>query len=400
MFKNLDLVILAGGFGSRLGEITKDTPKPMLRFRKYRFIDYLLMQVSKYSFNKIYIIAGYKGHKIYKKYNKKKINLTKIEVLVEKIPRGTGGALLLVKKKISKNFILMNGDSFFDLDFKKFFDISKKKKIGCIALVKNNTYKKNKILNSVTIHNGNIIFSKNSKYMNGGIYFLSKKIYRYFPKKNYFSLENEVLNKLINKKKISGAIFKSFFLDIGTKKNYKSGKKLIPKIFLKPAAFLDRDGVINYDLKYVNKYKDFKFRKNVLSGLKFLIKKNYYIFIVTNQSGIGKAIFPEKNFFLLHKKLSNLLSKEKIFFNDIKFSPFHPNSKIKKYKKNSIMRKPGNGMVKELFKSWNIKKNKSFVLGDKSTDYLMAKKSRLYFEYASNDFNDQVKKIHKKLSLN
>jgi histidinol phosphatase-like enzyme len=62
------------------------------------------------------------------------------------------------------------------------------------------------------------------------------------------------------------------------------------------------------------------------------------------------------------------------------------------------MRKPSNGMIKELYKSWNIRKNKSFVLGDKKIDYLMAKKSNLYFEYASNDFNNQVKKIHKKLS--
>jgi D-glycero-D-manno-heptose 1,7-bisphosphate phosphatase len=398
MLKNLDLVILAGGFGSRLGEITKATPKPMLKFKKYTFIDYLLMQISKYSFNKIYIIAGYKGIKIYKKYNKKKINLTKIEVLIEKKPRGTGGALLLVKKKISKNFILINGDSIFDIDIKKLFKISKKGSIGCVALVKNSTYKKNKILNNISINNRNITFSKNSKLMNAGIYFLSKKIYKYFPKKIHFSLENEVLKKLINKKKISGALFKSFFLDIGTIENYKKGKEILPKFFHKPAVFLDRDGVINYDLNYVNKYKDFKFRKNVLKGLNFLIKKNYYIFIVTNQSGIGKAIFPEKNFFLLHKKLSIFLSKKNIFFNDIKYSPFHPNSKIKKYKKKSIMRKPSNGMIKELYKSWNIRKNKSFVLGDKKIDYLMAKKSNLYFEYASNDFNNQVKKIHKKLS--
>jgi D,D-heptose 1,7-bisphosphate phosphatase len=398
MFKNLDLVILAEGFGSKLGEITKATPQPMLKFKKYTFIDYLLMQISKYSFNKIYIIAGYKGIKIYKKYNKKKINLTKIEVLIEKKPRGTGGALLLVKKKISKNFILINGDSIFDIDIKKLFKISKKGSIGCVALVKNSTYKKNKILNNISINNRNITFSKNSKLMNAGVYFLSRKIYRYFPKKIHFSLENEVLKKLINKKKISRVLFKSFFLDIGTIENYEKAKEILPKFFYKPAVFLDRDGVINYDLNYVNKYKDFKFRKNVLKGLNFLIKKNYYIFIVTNQSGIGKAIFPEKNFFLLHKKLSVFLSKKNIFFNDIKYSPFHHNSKIKKYKKKTIMRKPGNGMIKELYKSWNIRKNKSFVLGDKKIDYLMAKKSNLYFEYASNDFNNQVKKIHKKLS--
>jgi len=66
MFENLDLVILAGGLGSRLAEVTKNTPKPMLKFQKYTLIDYLLMQYSKYSFKKIYIIAGYRGDKIFK----------------------------------------------------------------------------------------------------------------------------------------------------------------------------------------------------------------------------------------------------------------------------------------------------------------------------------------------
>jgi len=398
MFENLDLVILAGGLGSRLAEVTKNTPKPMLKFQKYTLIDYLLMQYSKYSFKKIYIIAGYRGDKIFKQYNKKKINLTEIRVLKESEPRGTGQALLLIKKKITKKFILINGDSIFNIDIKKFLNFCKNEDIGCIALSKNNTYKKNKILNNISIEGGKIIFSKTSKLMNGGIYFLSKKIYRYFPKKEKISFENDVLKKLIIQNRLSGIVYKSFFLDIGTKKNYIKAKKLIPKIFSKPAVFLDRDGVINHDFKYVNKYKEFKFRKNVLKGLHFLVKKNYYIFIVTNQAGIGKAIFPEKNFIFLHKKLNKILGKKNIFFNDIKYSPYHLDSKIKKYKKYSIMRKPGNGMIKELFKSWNIKKNKSFVLGDKFSDYLMAKKSKLYFEYAELDFHEQIKKIHKKFS--
>jgi len=398
MFENLDLVILAGGLGSRLAEITKNIPKSMLKFKKYTFIDYLLMQYSKYSFKRVFIIAGYKGDKIYNKYDKKKINLTEIRVLKESEPRGTGQALLLIKKKISKKFILINGDSIFDIDIQKFLDFCKNKDTGCIALSKKNSYKKNKILNNISINRGKVIFSKNSKFMNGGIYFLSKKIFRYFPKKKEISFENDVLKKLIIKNKISGIIFKSFFLDIGTRENYIKAKKVIPENFLKPAVFLDRDGVINHDFGYVNKYKDFKFRKNVLEGLRFLVKKNYYIFIVTNQSGIGKAIFPEKNFLFLHKKLNKILAKQGIFFNDIKYSPFHPNSKIKKYKKNSIMRKPGNGMIKELFKLWNIKKKGSFVIGDKVSDCLMAKKSKLYFEYAKLDFNKQIKKIHKKFS--
>ena len=73
-----------------------------------------------------------------------------------------------------------------------------------------------------------------------------------------------------------------------TEKNLFAAKKKLPLLLKKPAAFLDRDGVINYDKNYVYKIKEFKFKKGVLKFLKFLTKNNYYIFIITNQAGIAK----------------------------------------------------------------------------------------------------------------
>ena len=70
-----------------------------------------------------------------------------------------------------------------------------------------------------------------------------------------------------------GCFFKNFFIDMGSKKFLKLADKMLIKEFKKPAIFLDRDGVINYDYGYVYKYKDFKFRPGVIKGLQFLTKK-------------------------------------------------------------------------------------------------------------------------------
>ena len=78
--------------------------------------------------------------------------------------------------------------------------------------------------------------------------------------------------------------------------NFEIWKKLLIKNCSKPAAFLDRDGVINHDTGYVHKLRDFKFRPGVIEGLKLLIKKNYYIFIITNKAGIGKGIFTKSKY--------------------------------------------------------------------------------------------------------
>jgi len=161
----------------------------------------------------------------------------------------------------------------------------------------------------------------------------------------------------------------------------------------KPAAFLDRDGVINYDFGYVYKYKDFKLRSGVVKGLKLLNKNNYRIFIVSNQSGIARGFFKKKDVELLHKSFKKSLRKHKIKIHDIKFSPFHSKGKIKRYAKNSRTRKPDNLMIKQLLRKWPTNVQNSFMIGDRKSDKMCAKKSGLYFEFAKKNLFYQIKNI-------
>ena len=222
--------------------------------------------------------------------------------------------------------------------------------------------------------------------------FLKKKIFRYIKNKN-LSLEEDIFPKLMKKRIISGKVFKKFFIDIGTPNSFKRAKKELLNHFKKPAVFLDRDGVINQDYGYVHKIKNFIFRKGVLKGLKFLIEKNYYLFIITNQAGIAKNIFKEKDFFNLHKDLKIKLSLKNIYFDEVQYCPYHPKSKIKKFKKRSSLRKPDNKMVKNLMSNWFVNKKESFMIGDKLSDQQCAQKSKIKFEYASKDFFKQIKKL-------
>ena len=392
---SLDLVILAGGKGSRIKSLLKGKPKPMATFNNKPFLEYIIQCYSKYHFRKIFILTGHKSKFIYKKFQNKHYNCTPIICLKEKKPMGTAGALNGLRKKVN-NFILVNGDTFLEIDLKKLIKSCDKKSYGSLALVKNQSYKSNKKLNSIGIKKNKIIYEKKNYCMNGGIYFFKKNIFRFIKNKNT-SLEDDVLPNLIKKRKISGLLVKKFFLDIGTPKNFKKAKKLLLKNCSKPAAFLDRDGVINYDSGYIHRIRDFKFRPGVLSGLKFLKNNNYYIFIVTNQSGIGRGIYNENQFYKLHNNLKEKLQKNDIFFDDINFCPYHPDAKIKKYRKVTDLRKPGNLMVKQIKYRWHTKAKKSFMIGDQVSDKICANRSKLYFEYAKENFYDQVKSIIKKI---
>ena len=170
--------------------------------------------------------------------------------------------------------------------------------------------------------------------------------------------------------------------------------KLLSNIsYRKSAVFLDRDGTINYDNGYTHKFSEFKFRPYVLKGLKYLTKKKYLIFIVTNQAGIAKGKFELKDLLKLNKQLKIYLKKKDIIINDIEFCPYHPCGTVKFYKKKTFYRKPGNLMIIKLKKKWKVNMKKSFMIGDRLSDKLAARRSNLYFEFVKNNFYKQVKKI-------
>ena len=388
--KNIDLVILAGGRGSRIKKYLRNKPKPMIKFNDTYFLQYLINNFSKYPFNKIYILTGYKNKIIFKNFHKKKFNLTEVICLKENRPMGTGGALLNLKKVKINDFILTNGDTIFDINLNELINSYKKDKLGCVALTHNKKNTNSFKLNNLGIKKNIILYKKKSNLINGGIYFFKKKILTLLPDKPT-SLEDDILPKIINKKLLLGKIYKNFFLDIGTPKYLKISEKLLKNYFEKPGAFLDRDGVINYDYGYVHKRKNFKFRKGVIKGLQYLIKNNYMIFLVTNQAGIAKGIFN------LHNTLKKELFRKNIFFNEVQYCPFHPKGKILKFKKKSNLRKPGNQMVKNIFKNYLVNNKKSFMIGDKLSDKKCAKKSNLNFSYVNNDFFKQVKEIIKSI---
>jgi len=398
-FKNTEVLVLAGGRGTRIKTITDKIPKPLIKFNKKPLLDFILQHVTKYNFNKIFILTGYKSKNIFKRYHNKFYNFIKINCFNEKKRLGTWGAIFNIKNKIKKNFIVVNGDTIFNSELEKLLRFKLKKEDMVMFISKNHSYKENIKLKNIKIdNNNNIIFDKFSKYINSGHYYLTKKIF----KKKYSklrSLENEIIPELMNQKKIKGIIENKKIIDIGTKTNLIYANKNIPKITLKPAVFLDRDGVINYDFGHVYKFKDFKFKPGIIKTLKYLSKKNIYIFIVTNQGGIAKGMYSEKDFYILHKKIKNYLLNKKIFINDVQFSPYHPKALIKKYKKKSSLRKPGNLMIEKLFSKWNIIRKKSFMIGDSLTDELAAKKSKLYFEFPKKDIYTQIKKICNQLKI-
>ena len=387
-----DLVILAGGKGLRLGDLTKKNQKTMLNFGKIPFLRYLLNYYCKFNINKVFIITSFDSKKIFKEFHKKKINLVDIFCVNQEQPNGTAKALKLIKNKVSKEFILANGDTYFETNLDVLIKKKLKNKLGYMILTKKNKKIVSKKLNSLSIRNKLVsLTNSNNGLVSTGVMLLSNKILNSI-KKESFSFENDILKKKIEKNMILGYQENSFFLDIGSKPNFNIAQNLGIKKFKKPAIFLDRDGVINDNKNNYNyKISTFKFKKGILKLIKNFIKKNFYIFIITNQAGIAKNKYTLGYFLKLQKFIKIKFSENNIKINHVEFCPHHPNSKLKKFKKRCDCRKPNNGMIKNILSNWIIDKKNSLMIGDKITDKMCAKKSGIKYYYYH-------EKLHKELN--
>ncbi len=127
------------------------------------------------------------------------------------------------------------------------------------------------------------------------------------------------------------------------------------------AIFLDRDGVINYDKGYVCKIEDFEFVDRIFEVLKAFQEEGFKLFIVTNQSGIGRGYYTQEDFEILTSWMLDILKKNEIKIEKVYFCPHAPEEKCH-------CRKPSSGMFEQAFEEFDIDKKNSWMIGDKHTD--------------------------------
>jgi D-glycero-D-manno-heptose 1,7-bisphosphate phosphatase len=137
---------------------------------------------------------------------------------------------------------------------------------------------------------------------------------------------------------------------------------------LSKAVFLDRDGVINVDHGYVSQLSDFKFIEGSISAMQKLNRAGYKIIIVTNQSGIARGLYSEKEFLDLMEEVEKILIQNAVKISGIYYCPHHPDGSVPKWSIVCKCRKPSSGMLKKAIRDHQIDPSQSFMVGDKITD--------------------------------
>ncbi|AEF86387.1 conserved hypothetical protein [Treponema primitia ZAS-2] len=386
----MKVVIMAGGKGTRIAAIASDIPKPMVPIAGKPILEHQIDCLARNNFTDIIMVVGHLGEKI-KDYftDGSKWDCT-ISYYTETEPLGTAGALYKIIDNLSDDFILINGDIIFDIDFSRFIAFhSTQKALATLVVHPNNhpfdsalliTDQEHRVIQWLNKEDSRLYY-KNQ--VNAGIHILSKNLLaKAGPHKEKVDLDRDILKPLIS----CGAIYAyntpEYIKDMGTPERYAQVSTDIERGIVRKrnlscpqeAVFLDRDGTINTLNGFVTKPEQLELIDGTPEAIRRINSSGYLSIVITNQPVIARGEASLIDLENIHHKLETELGRKGAYLDDIFFCPHHPDKGFPgerpEYKINCECRKPKPGMLFQAALKYNIDLSKSYMVGDDIKDVL------------------------------
>jgi D-glycero-D-manno-heptose 1,7-bisphosphate phosphatase len=387
-------VFLVGGLGTRLRHLTQNTPKPLIAVNGAPFLDILIAEAARHGFDDILLLGGYLGQQMMNRYNGKMMRGARLHVLVEPEPLGTGGALRFAQPHLAENFLLANGDTFFDINLRA-LAAGMPRGGGVMALrkgVEGERFGRVRISDGV-VQSFHAPSEKTQGAINGGIYALSRDIVARIGDSTV-SLEGAVFPLLTRDGLLRGLEFDGYFVDIGIPEDLDRARAELPARLTRPALFLDRDGVLNLEKSYLHKQADFEWMPGAREAIRLANDKGWFTFVVTNQAGVAHGYYEEPDIHALHAFMQEELAAVGAHIDAFEYCPHHPEGLQGAYKKHCDRRKPGPGMIRDLMKNWPLDSQRSFLVGDMPHDVAAAESAGIRgYRFPGGNLLDFVKPL-------
>lgn len=385
----MKVIILAGGKGSRMGDITREVPKPMVRIAGNPILEHQIDLVKRFNLKELIILTGYKGEVIENHFGDGKEWGVNITYRREATPLGTAGAVKEIEDCLDDDALVLYGDIIMDIDLDLFRSYhSAKRPIATIVAHPNDHPYDSDILD-ITDDNRVIAFhnkphEKNilRNLVNAAMYIISPKIMNYIPGGSFSDFAKDIFPKLIiSNEPVYAYNTPEYIKDIGTVERLKeveadmlSGKiRRLNKKNRRKAVFIDRDGVINYESELLNT-GGFELYPETPESIKKINKSEYLAVIVTNQPAVAKGFITIGELNAVHAMMETLLAYDGAYIDRTYYCPHHPDrgfeGEVPEYKTECDCRKPRTGLIDRAIKELNIDIGCSYMIGDRTVDIM------------------------------
>lgn len=396
--KDIQVVVLMGGLGTRLGTETRNCPKALIDVNGKPFFDYQLKLMSNYGFQKFLFLTGHMSEQIKKHYGDGSRFGVSIRYSCDgEMLLGTGGSVKNAFPCLEEDFLLLYGDSFMDIDYREtIYRYFRGRLQGCLALMTVLENWEQLDRSNVFFEEGKILLydkqqpDERMRYIDYGVGMYHRSAFEEIETKGYFDIA--ILQKKLSlEKKLAAHEVTNRFYEIGSSDSLNEFRKYAMERFDTDgkAVFFDRDGVINEivfceDTEQLDsplKTDALHFIKGVTESLRMLQEAGFYLFIVTNQPAAAKGKVSLEKLYDINTELCKRLKALNIYVNAIEMCPHYP-QRLEHTRELFLIRqcqcrKPKSGLIESICKRFRINREKSWMVGDSYTDILAGQKAGL-----------------------
>lgn len=381
-------VILAGGRGTRLGNLTHEIPKPMIRVMGKPLLEYQVELLRDHGINEIWILVNYLKDTIIQYFGNGSVWNLSIQYYEELKPLGTTGGIKAIESYLTEDFLVLYGDVLVNMDLQRLLDFHTLQRADATLVLHPNDHPYDSDL--VELNQQMRITAFHAKphpkdaylrnLVNAGLYVMSPKILKELPAGAARDFGRDIFPSIVEKYKLVGYNTTEYLKDMGTperlkkvEEDLKSGR-VEKKSYknLQKAIFLDRDGVLNDDSEFIHRAEDLILYPDVPEAIKKINQSDYSAIVVTNQSVVARNLCTEEYLRCIHNKLESDLGKFGAWLDDIYYCPHHPDKGFPDenpaYKIVCDCRKPKPGMLTQAAKDYHIDLTKSWMIGDNERD--------------------------------
>ncbi|MDR2649623.1 MAG: HAD-IIIA family hydrolase, partial [Clostridiales bacterium] len=385
---------MAGGKGTRIASVVSDIPKPMIPLHGKPILEYQLECLRENGLTDIIIGIGHLGQVIQDYFGDGAKFGCHIAYYAETSPLGTAGALYKIAADpdyaLNTDFILLHGDTIFDLDFSRFIAFHYEKHARSSLVAHPNSHPFDSAL-LITDSENRVIHWLNKddprqyyrNQVNAGVHILSKTLFtEKQPDREKVDLDRDILKPLISRDEGSVYAYNTpeYIKDMGTPDRYAQVAADIKNGLVKQrnlshkqkAIFLDRDGTLNKFNGFITKPEQLDLLDGVADAIRAINETGFLAIVITNQPVIARGEATLDELRLVHNKLETELGKAGAYIDDIFFCPHHPDKGFAgerpEYKIDCDCRKPKPGMILSAAKKYNIDLSQSYMLGDDMKD--------------------------------